>query len=241
MPKSTIYSVLSEESLTVNSVSNASAAITEPGTYRLFTDQTCHVKVGLSPTATHAHFPVFMNEDVLLSVGESEQVAVLSHSATNQPWSVGIREDDSASSFKDYTSKLNSDTVNDVIFFPAGAGVDDAFYFGADKKFAQIILDIGTPGAGTYTLSWEYWDGTAWTALAGISDGTTDFKAAAGENIVSYTLPTDWGRTDIYIGIHLYFIRAKRDGGTVTTNPLGTKALPLTPVGEAWLSRVGLS
>ena len=241
MSKSTVYSILSTETLTVNSVSNTSVAVTEPGTYRLFTDQTCHVKVGLSPTATHAHFPVFMNEDVLLSVGESEQVAVLSHSATNQIWSAGIREDDSASSFKDYTSKLNSDTINDVPFFPGGAGVDDAFYFGSDKKFSQIALDIDTPGAGTYTLTWEYWDGSAWTTLAGISDGTSDFKAAAGENIVTYTFPTDWDRTDVYIGIHLYFIRARRDAGTVTTDPLGSRALPLTPVGEAWLSRVGLS
>ena len=236
----TIYRIISTETLAVNSASVASVAVSQPGFYRLYTDQTCHVKTGTVPTAMHTDFPLYSNKYMLLSLAENEKVAVLSHTATNQLWDAGIREDDSASSFKDYTSKLNSETADDVPFFPAGAGVDDVFYFGSNKRFSKITLEIGVAGAGTYTVAWEYWDGLAWSAVAGLSDGTSALQIV-GENVVSFTLPSDWEETDVHTGSHLYFIRVKRDGGTVTTNPLGSYALPLTPVGEVWLSRVDLS
>jgi hypothetical protein len=50
----------------------------------------------------------------------------------------------------------------------------------------------GTAGVGG-TVDWEYWNGTAWTALVAISDGTTGFTSAVSDaQVVTWTVPVDW-------------------------------------------------
>lgn len=123
-------------------------------------------------------------------------------------------------SYVDETTDANSAAAADWQFFPAGAGVDDAVYMGFPQLFSKLTIDVGTAGVGTYTVSWEYWNGTAWTALSGVTDGTTNFKTL-GANDVTYTVPSDWATTSVNGSAQLYYIRAARDAGTVTTDPLG--------------------
>jgi len=84
-------------------------------------------------------------------------------------------------------------------------------------------LNIGTAGAGVWTIVWEYWNG-AWVALAGVTDGTTSFTAAAGNREVTFTRPGDWALTAI-LAMNLYWIRARVSAYTsIVTQPLGTQS-----------------
>ncbi len=135
----------------------------------------------------------------------------------------GIQEDRSGPAFADFTTELASAAAGDVDFFPAGAGANDAFYFGLATTFDRLTITVGTAGAGTYTVptsSWEYWNGSAWVSLAGVTDSTNGFKAA-GSNTVVFTVPNNWVRTTINSQGPFFYVRASRDGGTVTTDPAG--------------------
>jgi len=150
--------------------------------------------------------------------------------ANGDVWAQGWQEDVTGGpSYVDVTSALNDATPNDCQPFPTGAGVNDAFYLGFGLQFSKIKINVGTAGAGTYTVTWEYWNGSAWTALSGVTDGTTGFKTS-GTNDVTYTVPTDWAVVSVNGSPTMYYIRARRDAGTVTTDPLIT---------QGWSSGVG--
>lgn len=122
----------------------------------------------------------------------------------------GVKTDD--------TAAANEDTANDVDLTPATPNSGDAFQFGFGSQFAKLTLDIGTVGTGTYTVAWEYWNGSAWVALTGVTDSTTSFKTA-GVNRVTFTTPTDWAKKSETGFPDLYYVRAKLDAGTVTAAP----------------------
>ncbi|GAH55149.1 unnamed protein product, partial [marine sediment metagenome] len=126
----------------------------------------------------------------------------------------------------DYTTEINSVGANDVELLPttvAGLTVDDAFYFGLDRKWGQLWLDIGTPAVGNFALAHEYWDGAVWSALADVVDNTGEF-AVSGKHNIKWTVPGDWALKDVN-GVNLYWIRARVSAvpGAYTTQPLGTQ------------------
>ena len=98
-------------------------------------------------------------------------------------------------SFTDETTEANNATSDDMTLLPAAPAQNDAYYFGYDLLFGEFDLNISTAGAGTWTITWEYWNGV-WTALAGVSDGTSGFTVG-GTNLISWTLPTDWAKRSI--------------------------------------------
>lgn len=75
---------------------------------------------------------------------------------------------------------------------------DDYLYVGHSVKFNQMTVDVGaTPNAIASTLTCQYFNGSAWTALT-ITDGT----AAAGATLavdgsVTWTIPYAWALTSI--------------------------------------------
>lgn len=83
-------------------------------------------------------------------------------------------------------------------------------------------MDVSTAGTGGFTITWEYWDGSSWTALSGVTDNTSSFSAA-GENKVTWTIPGNWAtRTDNSQG-PFYYVRAAYTAGSVTVSPKGRK------------------
>ena len=123
----------------------------------------------------------------------------------------------------DETDNANEATANDMILLPAVPAVNDAYYFIGTTPFDVLRVHIGTPGVGTWTIVWEYWKGS-WSALSGLTDGTTGFKAAAGAHDVIWTKPTDEVATTID-GIAGYAIRARVSAYTsITTQPKGNQA-----------------
>ena len=131
------------------------------------------------------------------------------------------QEDNSGGpSFIDDTRDANDPGTNDTAAFPSGAGANDACYFGHNEKFYSVTIAIAVAageGSGTYTVTWEYYNGTAWAALTDVTDGTNAFKTG-GTNVVDYAIPDDWAKVTVDTD-NRYWIRARRDGGTVTTNP----------------------
>lgn len=131
---------------------------------------------------------------------------------------------DDATPYDDETNAANEATANDMTLLPAVPAVNDAYYFGGHVRFPKLTLKIGTPGVGTWTITWEYWDGAAWTALPGVTDGTNGFRAAAGNHDVTWDMPINWEETEV-MGITALWIRARVSAYTgITTQPKGTQS-----------------
>ena len=232
-----IVSINTTEKIAVGittATSTENAAHTGP--HRFICDTDCHIVIGTAPVSTTDDYIVPSLVESFFNIPIGQKLATIQAVSSPSAWDYAVQEDDSGGSFKAYTNQINNTNINDVVFFPTGAGVNDAFYFGLTTRFSAISLDVGTAGVGTYTLAWEYWNGSAWDALTGVTDGTGDFKIP-GASSITFTTPTDW-MSNTVDGVNLYYVRAKRDAGTVTTDPLGTQGLAASAVGTAWLSQV---
>jgi hypothetical protein len=124
----------------------------------------------------------------------------------------------------DETSAANNDASDDMTLLPAVPAVDDAYYFGLGILWDYLRINIGTSGVGVWTLSWEYWNGSSWSALPDVTDGTSAFTLA-GWREVNFTRPADWATTTIGGIADLYWIRAKVSSyDSIIAQPKGNRA-----------------
>jgi len=123
------------------------------------------------------------------------------------------------------TAAAKNATINDMTLLPAVPVANDAYYFGSDYMFDELILNIGTAGNGVWTITWEYYDiDTTWHALAGVTDGTSGFTAAAGNHSVTFTRPASWATVAVN-GVTCYWIRGRVSAYTsIVTQPKGTQS-----------------
>ena len=84
-------------------------------------------------------------------------------------------------------------------FWPDVETDDDATYFGNALRFCQMYIDVDTAAAayGGDAITWEYWDGSTWSALTIIYDHTgntvTDgTRPYIQDGSISFIPPTDW-------------------------------------------------
>jgi hypothetical protein len=71
-------------------------------------------------------------------------------------------------------------------------------YLGSEFVFDSIFFDIAVAGAwAAATLEVEYWNGTAWTAVAGLAQGSLLDSLGGASDQAVWTLPTDWFPTTI--------------------------------------------
>lgn len=123
--------------------------------------------------------------------------------------------------FVDQSSGANDATNANWTVFPATEDTSDYVAMGYRQKFKKVIFDYanGTAGVGG-SVTWQYWDGSTWAALSGVSDGTTGFTATAGDGkVLTFTVPTDWATTSLNGSQQLYYIRALV-AGAYSTNPI---------------------
>lgn len=92
-------------------------------------------------------------------------------------------------------------------------GTGDRTYFGLAQPYESVSFTLATAGAGG-SYVWEYWNGTAWTALT-VTDGTNGFTQSG---TVSWAIPANWA-TNAVNGVTLYWTRV-RPSSTPTTNPM---------------------
>lgn len=122
--------------------------------------------------------------------------------------------------FVDESADANSTSNADWTIFPASEDTSDYVAIGYSQKFRKVIFDNanGTAGVGG-TVTWQYWNGS-WTALTGVSDGTTGFTASASDGqTLTFTVPSDWTATSLNGSQNLFYIRAIVTG-TYSTNPI---------------------
>lgn len=120
----------------------------------------------------------------------------------------------------DETTEANNDTADDLTLLPAAPATGDAYYIGGYGTFQGATINVSTAGAGTYGLTWEYWDGAAWSALSNVTDDTNDFTTG-GSNDVTWDVPGDWATTTVN-SVEAYFVRVRVSSFTdLTTQPLG--------------------
>lgn len=132
--------------------------------------------------------------------------------------------------FEDETADAQDPGVGDVSIFQAAvnASVGDAFYIGNDRRFQAIEFDVDTAGVYSIVVVWEYWDGSAWTALAPLVDGTDSFQTT-GVNTVSFVIPNDWEQVAVN-GFTAYYVRVRIDViNSYTSPPTATTIQVTTP------------
>lgn len=139
----------------------------------------------------------------------------------DQVWQVDV----SGPTFVDETTDANDPGTADWTIFPATEAIGDYMAIGQAVPFSSITLDStgGTAGvdAGSLALAYEFWDGNAWTALSGVSDGTTMFTAAVSSGqVVSFTQPSTWATLELNGSDPLYYIRFRITAGSYSTNPV---------------------
>ena len=126
---------------------------------------------------------------------------------------------------------LNTSTSNQTSAAWAGtAGINltnlnNAVYFGRLERFNEINLQFSTKASSDWQGVWEYWNGSAWTAMAPYSDTTNDCQldgkitfsrpptASQWKRTKVNSQPTKWGDNGIY------FLRL-RVAAAGTTKPI---------------------
>ena len=128
--------------------------------------------------------------------------------------SIGVQTDE--------TAAARDPAGNDLNLCPMTPAVDDKYYFGFDRLFPRVWLNIGMSGAGNWANVLEYWNGSAWVQVSDEEDHTSDFTKS-GINRINWTIPGDWARTTI-LGMNLYWLRCRTiTFVNQTVKPLGTQ------------------
>lgn len=124
----------------------------------------------------------------------------------------------------DYSVQMSDYNPDDVYLLAPETSSGDAFYFGGFERFRSLLIDITRAGTGEWNIAWEYWNGSQWSELEGISDATNGFRNLGG-NYILYNFPEDWERSSIQ-GEEAFYIRALVTSiSYMTTNPVAGWAL----------------
>jgi hypothetical protein len=123
----------------------------------------------------------------------------------------------------DETAAARNATANDMTLLPAAPAVGDAYMLGSRYPIEVFWLNIGTAGAGNWTLQMFYWDGAAWAACVDEVENSAQFQAS-GLKYWKHTPQGDWASHAIQ-GMDLYWVRIEVVGFVnLVTQPLGTQS-----------------
>lgn len=125
--------------------------------------------------------------------------------------------------FQSRTGTLESNWS--TMTFPSLAANTDRVYFGASLRNARLTFDFSTVNTGGGTITAEYWNGTAWTALT-IVDGTNAFTQ---DGTISWTVPTNW-TTNTVNSVLAFWVRFSFSNTTSTTSTASCTAGAVNPV-----------
>ena len=122
----------------------------------------------------------------------------------------------------DETAAARSGAANDMTLLPAAAAVGDAYLLGSNYPAARFPLNIGTAGAGNWTLVMKYWNG-AWANTVGEIESTNQFMHA-GLGYWQHVPQVDWALS-VISGMNLYWVRIEvTNFVNEVTQPKGTQA-----------------
>ena len=95
----------------------------------------------------------------------------------------------------------------------------DHVYVGNKFPFSRIAIDVSTPAsADGGAMVVEYWNGTTWAAVSGLSDTTkVGVNTLRQDGDITWEVPDDWvANDDPGAGTSLYYIRIRTTNNTAT-------------------------
>ncbi len=183
---------------TSNLTVDGQITFTEPATWAISPGglPTSRFFIRLIPDATPGTLPVIDQIDVEDSVG-----ALLS--------SIKIYSTEKIGSYifrlhNNYIDALDGDDTNitdklvesDSNSATVWSGTPaNPFYVGMTHLFSKITVELDTAASGSGALVAEYWDGSSFVSLSGVTDGTESSGDSLGKDgDITWTVPTDWIR-----------------------------------------------
>jgi hypothetical protein len=134
--------------------------------------------------------------------------------------------DDSGASYTDETTDAFDSGTADVLLFPTTEAVGDAFLIGCPVPFTAVEFNqaSGQQGVngGSLDIEYEYYNGSTWATLAGVTDATSQFTAALTDGqVISWTQPSAsaWPRATFSTFRDLHWVRFRIAAGSYSTNP----------------------
>jgi len=161
--------------------------------------------------------------DTNIDVAAYFGVTMLGPSALYADQLRNVKTLDSPSTFADITEAATGPELATAGLMPATEALDDATYFGHDEKFYGLNLNLSTAKAGTWTGTWEYYNGSSWASLTDITDGTSNY-ATTGAQSVTWAMPDDWatlaadGDTRYWIRFRISAFTSSGGGPTHSAN-----------------------
>jgi hypothetical protein len=150
---------------------------------------------------------------------------------------VNVSDDNpgSSSGNTSYTTASNNATANDVS--PLGTpAANQAMYLASRIPFNGAKIKLGTAGAGTWTVTWQYptaADGSTWATLPMGRQQLVHFRETAGTYYNEWDIPSDWQQISLHDGTAaytVYCVRAKITAFTSqTVAPLVDQIWTLIP------------
>lgn len=179
------------------------------------------------------HYFSSINEDqpglrVTAGVVEGEWIYIATEPSM-RPWAKPTsfqKTTDNAVSYTDYTSQV-TDNSNSTVAALGGLSTlanGDWFVVGYSAVFYGVMLDLKNINTNASTLTVQYWNGSAWTAMTGVDSYNTavDYTSylakslARGESILFAERPSDWASSTIN-GTAAYYLRFSFSATLFTT------------------------
>jgi hypothetical protein len=105
------------------------------------------------------------------------------------------------------------------------AGASQVFEFTAHNQWSSLLIVIDTAAVADWTIVWEYWNGSAYVALANVNDGSNHFQNGGSQRI-KWDFPAAglWPKSTLH-SISGYWIRARVSNFvSLTTAPDASRA-----------------
>lgn len=129
--------------------------------------------------------------------------------------------------YRDDTAALTERGTNQTATFNSMVATNDFIYIGCDVPFRGVYVNVVNANATASVLSAFYWDGSTWQGLTE-TDGTASAGATlAIDNIITWTMPTDWAKTSVNNSAPYFYVRFNSDGGTDSATSLA-EVIPLS-------------
>lgn len=131
------------------------------------------------------------------------------------------------STYTDYTTEANEDTINDTPLLPAvlTVGPSGIHYVGMDSLFVAILYEVGTAAAGTFASIFEYSKSPGWKTLSEYFGMETDIDGfrVAERHVLALLPPTDFDKVTVD-GQSAYWVRFRNTNtGAGYSQPLGNR------------------
>jgi len=134
---------------------------------------------------------------------------------------------------EDYTEELQN-AISDEDNSATLSGTRMHFIVGSTRPLSGVRLYIRTPNASASSLTIKYWNGTAWTAVSGKSDGTVSGGVSLAQTgFVTWNDTVGTARVRYLEGRLLYWYHFEMSAGTASIYQCTLKSKPQS-VKDIW-------